>query len=38
MRILWMSDSPDTPSGFGNVTRFVCAGLAKRGFAVNILG
>lgn len=38
MRILWISDSPDTPSGFGNVTRFVCEGLAKRGHTVNILG
>jgi glycosyltransferase involved in cell wall biosynthesis len=38
MRVLWISDSPDTPSGFGNVTRFVCAGLAARGHAVSILG
>src|ERR1022692_724204 len=38
MRVLWISDSPDTPSGFGNVTRFVCSGLAKRGHSVNILG
>jgi glycosyltransferase involved in cell wall biosynthesis len=38
MRILWMSDSPDTPSGFGNVTRFVCAGLARLGHNVSILG
>ena len=36
--ILWISDSPDTPSGFGNVTRFVCEGLAKRGHRVSILG
>jgi glycosyltransferase involved in cell wall biosynthesis len=38
MRILWVSDSPDSPSGFGNVTRFVCRGLALRGFDVHILG
>src|SRR6266849_9549493 len=38
MRILWMSDSPTTPSGYGNVTRFVCAGLAERGHQVSILG
>jgi glycosyltransferase involved in cell wall biosynthesis len=33
-----MSDSPTTPSGFGNVTRNVCAGLAKLGHSVFILG
>jgi len=38
MHVLWMSDSPDTPSGFGNVTRFVCEGLARRGHRVGILG
>src|SRR5580704_13845730 len=38
MRILWISDSPDTPSGFGNVTRFVCEGLVKRGHSVSIIG
>src|SRR5258708_2144530 len=38
MRLLWISDSPDTPSGFGNVTRFVCEGLARRGHDVSILG
>jgi|GEM_PF-1569133 len=37
-RVLWISDSPQTPSGFGNVTRFVCAGLAARGYRVDILG
>jgi glycosyltransferase involved in cell wall biosynthesis len=36
--VLWISDSPDTPSGFGNVTRFVCEGLARRGHRVAILG
>ena len=38
MRVLWISDSPETPSGFGNVTRFVCGGLAARGHQVSILG
>lgn len=38
MHLLWISDSPDTPSGFGNVTRFVCGGLARRGYQVSILG
>src|ERR1035438_879900 len=38
MRVLWISDSPDTPSGFGNVTRFVCEGLARRGHNVSIIG
>src|SRR5437667_3305918 len=38
MHILWVSDSPDTPSGFGNVTRFVCEGLAGRGHQIGILG
>jgi glycosyltransferase involved in cell wall biosynthesis len=38
LKILWMSDSPTAPSGFGNVTRFVCAGLAARGHGVSILG
>jgi glycosyltransferase involved in cell wall biosynthesis len=38
MRVLWISDSPDTPSGFGHVTRFVCEGLARRRHDVSILG
>jgi glycosyltransferase involved in cell wall biosynthesis len=38
MRVLWISDSPETPSGFGNVTRFVCKGLAECGHQVAILG
>lgn len=38
MKILWMSDSPVSPSGFGNVTRFVCAALATRGHHISILG
>lgn len=38
MKVLWMSDSPTSPSGFGNVTRFVCAGLAGSGHQVSILG
>ncbi len=38
MHLLWVSDSPDVPSGFGTVTRHVCAGLAQRGYRVSILG
>ena len=38
MHVLWISDSPDTPSGFGNVTRHVAAGLARRGHRVSIVG
>jgi glycosyltransferase involved in cell wall biosynthesis len=38
MRILWISDSPDTPSGFGTVTASVCQGLAARGHDVSIMG
>ncbi len=38
MRILWISDSPSTPSGFGAVTRAVCGRLAARGHRVEILG
>src|SRR2546421_8178554 len=38
MKVLWMSDSPAAPSGFGNATRFVCTGLANRGHQVSILG
>lgn len=39
MRILWVpfSASPWSPTGFGNVTRFVCHGLARRGHDVHIL-
>ena len=38
LHIAWVSDSPDTPSGFGNVTRAVCEGLARRGHRVTIFG
>ena len=38
MKILWMSDSPTAPSGFGNVSRFVCDGLARRSHDVSIVG
>jgi glycosyltransferase involved in cell wall biosynthesis len=38
LHIAWISDSPDTPSGFGNVTRYVCEGLARRGHKVTIFG
>jgi glycosyltransferase involved in cell wall biosynthesis len=37
-RVLWMSDSPDAPTGYGNVTRAVCEGLAQRGCEVFVLG
>ena len=37
LHLLWVSDSPTTPSGFGNVTRFVCEGLAQRGHDVHVL-
>ena len=37
MKILWMSDSPTAPTGFGNATLWVCAGLADRGHQVSIL-
>jgi glycosyltransferase involved in cell wall biosynthesis len=33
-----MSDSPTSPTGLGNVTRFVCAGLAELGHEVSIIG
>jgi glycosyltransferase involved in cell wall biosynthesis len=38
IHVLWLSDSPDTPSGFGNVTRFVCRGLARAGHRISVLG
>ena len=38
MRILWVSDSPSSPSGFGAVTREVCSRLARAGHQVEILG
>lgn len=38
MRLLWVSDSPTTPSGFGGVTREVCRRLARRGHRLEILG
>jgi len=38
MKILWISDSPTVPTGFGSVTRFVCGGLADGGHQVSILG
>src|SRR5947208_1672460 len=38
MRILWISDSPTTPSGFGNVTASVCSALARAGHDIHILG
>jgi glycosyltransferase involved in cell wall biosynthesis len=38
MKILWMSDHPTGPTGFGNVTRAICTGLAEYGHHVSILG
>ena len=38
MRVLWVSDSPTSPSGFGAVTRAVCRRLADRGHRVEIVG
>lgn len=38
MKILWMSDTPTGPTGFGNVTRAICTGLAECGHHVSILG
>src|SRR4030095_6892543 len=29
MRILWLSDDPAWPTGFGNITRAVCSGLTR---------
>src|SRR5260370_33645385 len=37
MKVLWMSDSPTVATGFGNVARYVCGGLADRGHDVSIL-
>ena len=37
MRILWTSDHPDWPTGFGNITRAVCGGLARLGHKVAIM-
>jgi glycosyltransferase involved in cell wall biosynthesis len=36
-RILWMSDGPERPTGFGLVTGEICARLASLGHAVTIL-
>ena len=38
MRVLWVSDSPTSPSGFGAVTRAVCRRFAERGHSVEIVG
>ena len=38
MRVLWISDSPSSPSGFGHVTRAICSRLAEAGHQVEILG
>ena len=34
----WISDSPNSPTGFGNVTHNVCLRLARLGHRVSILG
>jgi glycosyltransferase involved in cell wall biosynthesis len=38
LRVLWISDSPTTPSGFATVTREVCRRLHERGHRIEILG
>jgi glycosyltransferase involved in cell wall biosynthesis len=38
VRLLWISDNPTSPSGFGAVTAEVCSRLAMRGHRVEILG
>ena len=38
MKLLWVSDSPQSPSGFGAVTRAVCSRLADAGHEIEILG
>lgn len=38
MVVLWVSDSPTSPSGFGVVTRAVCSRLARAGHRVEIVG
>jgi glycosyltransferase involved in cell wall biosynthesis len=36
--VVWISDSPTTPSGFGTVTRNICGRLRRLGYKVTILG
>ncbi|UCC62301.1 MAG: glycosyltransferase family 4 protein [Anaerolineae bacterium] len=38
MKVLWISDSPDVPTGLAMVTRVVTAYLARRGYQVDIAG
>jgi len=38
MKIAWIGDSPEIPTGFAMVTRMVCSHLARRGHSVSILG
>src|SRR5262245_52602278 len=38
MRILWASDAPTSPTGFGNITRALSAGLARLGHQVAVVG
>jgi glycosyltransferase involved in cell wall biosynthesis len=37
MKILWVSEHPEAPTGFGNITHFICKGLAKEGCDVHIV-
>ena len=38
LRLLWISDSPDSPSGFGMVTRAIRPRLVRQGHEIEILG
>jgi FkbM family methyltransferase len=38
MRILWTSDRPTWPTGFGNTTHALCSGLARLGHQISIIG
>jgi hypothetical protein len=37
MKILWVNDPPEAPTGFGNITHFICKGLAKEGCDIHIV-
>lgn len=37
-RVLWVSDDPAAPTGFGNITKAVGSGLAELGYEVSIFG
>lgn len=38
MRILWASDRPSWPTGYGSITRDLCSGLAGLGHEIHIIG